>query len=1512
MRATGRRRAMAVAGDWIGTAALLVAALVGGILVHSGTPAVRRLVMTEANRVVDGTFRGTLEMTSVGRFGPGGVDDATLLLRDPEGRVVGAADGVTVRIALPSLARSILRGKGEIAIVVPEARARRIDATLVRGPDGQPTLAHAFDPRRPGPRDKTSRGVRIDVRSLRVAALYVHGPIASFEEIDARGSGLATSFSHGQTGTAAAVRGFDVRVRGLLPVAVAVHITAAADLPAAATRHASASIEGSLGSIGVSLRAVLTGSQLDATARAIAGGGTVDAQVSADFGDVKTADGTVAVTGVDPHRLLDSAPEADVNAGAHVRVRVEPGGAVTGHATIHTDPMPVASQPVPPLDVEAEFTRSSATGTAHLAEPGAPVDVRFDARREGSATTLDFDARAKAPDLAAAPRLRAQKARGSADIHVAGQIDLGRRTVDAGFEATAAAVRAGGWAVRSAVARGRVQGALQAPAGLVTITAREVEAAGQAIDTVSVQAVGPLRAPEVTAALRGPSIPDVDAHAALAFDSGVTARDAVLQLARNQTMLRARAARIHVGRGQLDVLGLEIDGLGSPVRGELHAGPRAVAVQVMAPGEDLPTLMRLLGKNRAGQGRLALDVDVRADAHGAAGHVDGTFAAAGLFGAKRSHARVALRLAERRVDGGVDFAFDDSRAEATLGNVVLGGLRNEVPAWRRATGTVDLSSSLDLATLRKLIPDSMTPIERMSGRVSVTAHVARTRQDGIPDAAAEVSTQSLALTIRPREDQRAGDARRPEEANPLKQPFRTNGVDVRLAASLDGASDRFTFDGELVDPRGPVLKLRGQATPPLAQLVGARGHAKDLLKRTLLQVHAELPERDLAGLPPALRPGAVRGRIQATLDMSGQVVDPRVKLALRGMGVTWMQSGSATPVDGSIDATYDGRAAIARIIAQRPEGVVLDVRADVDAPLARLLSPSPGVPAWDAGATIALHGFPIDSLPEVATRGLGGRVSGVVTIEGLRRDAHVDADLELDKPRLGVVCLQNGFVRLKIDRGRLVATTRLERPGSFAAATLNAATRWGADIVPAIDMSQPIDATLEAHDFRAAALMPFVRETVDRLDGRVDANVRLRASPDFKSGQLDGEVVLSSGVVEIAALGEQLHGVGARVTLRPWGTLRIDEITASGPTGHLTASAQALLDGTKLRSATADIDIPSDERIPVTVEGVSFGEASGHLHADASMSPDGKTLDVRVGVPQALVNLPSTAGRSVQSLEPAPTILVGAREPSTGRFVILPQHPPEKPRSPEAVAVHAVVELGREVRIKRDQNLDVELTGQPVLDFTDKTHMTGTIHLTSGMVDVFGRRFTLEPSSTLAFTGDPGSPQVAVTAMYEAPDHTRIFADVLGTPQKLKPNLRSEPPLKQDEILGLLLFGRPEGLGGTPAPGQQPDPTQRAAGLAGGVVAQGINQALSGITQVEIATRIDTSQASNPRPGVDVRLTNDVLARVTVQTGMPAPGEPPDRTLVTVDWRFKPRWSLQSTVGDQGSTLFDLLWHHRY
>jgi translocation and assembly module TamB len=283
----------------------------------------------------------------------------------------------------------------------------------------------------------------------------------------------------------------------------------------------------------------------------------------------------------------------------------------------------------------------------------------------------------------------------------------------------------------------------------------------------------------------------------------------------------------------------------------------------------------------------------------------------------------------------------------------------------------------------------------------------------------------------------------------------------------------------------------------------------------------------------------------------------------------------------------------------------------------------------------------------------------------------------------------------------------------------------------------------------------------------------------------------------------------------------------------------------------------------------------------------------------------------VQSLDDDPTIEVGTYDPRS-KFILLPLHAPVAPRSPSATHMRVAVELG-DITIKRDTDLRITLSGRPVIDITDKTHMSGQIKLRRGMVNLYGKKFVLE-HGTVTFAGDePSNPQILVTAHYDAPDGTRVYADIDGPVRTIKVNLRSEPAHTQNEILSLILFGSIDGETGAPPPDRQPNAESEAAGVAGGFVAQGVNKALEGVSGgLEIATKLDTSDALDPRPSVDVQVSEDVLLDVTYNLGLPPPGENPDRTLVSVDYRFARSWSLEGTVGDKGSSILDLLWHHRY
>jgi hypothetical protein len=244
-------------------AVALACALACGVFVHAGVPAARRLAIAATNRALADAFRGRVEVLAVGRLGVGSIEDLAASVRDEEGRTVAVAEGVSARIAWLALASAVVHGRGDLPIVVTRAHARSIDATLVRGAGGEPTLVHAFDPRHPVA-GESSRVVRIDVRELRLDRLRVHGQIGPFDSLAASASAVRASFAHDRQATTAQVQKLDLEVSGVSPQPVTA--TVKADLALRGThREAAAIIEARLGDVPMTLGANVRGDRLDAT-----------------------------------------------------------------------------------------------------------------------------------------------------------------------------------------------------------------------------------------------------------------------------------------------------------------------------------------------------------------------------------------------------------------------------------------------------------------------------------------------------------------------------------------------------------------------------------------------------------------------------------------------------------------------------------------------------------------------------------------------------------------------------------------------------------------------------------------------------------------------------------------------------------------------------------------------------------------------------------------------------------------------------------------------------------------------------------------------------------------------------------------------------------------------------------------------------------------------------------------------------------------------------------------------
>jgi translocation and assembly module TamB len=222
--------------------------------------------------------------------------------------------------------------------------------------------------------------------------------------------------------------------------------------------------------------------------------------------------------------------------------------------------------------------------------------------------------------------------------------------------------------------------------------------------------------------------------------------------------------------------------------------------------------------------------------------------------------------------------------------------------------------------------------------------------------------------------------------------------------------------------------------------------------------------------------------------------------------------------------------------------------------------------------------------------------------------------------------------------------------------------------------------------------------------------------------------------------------------------------------------------------------------------------------------------------------------------------------------------------------------------------LEVKLGGELLMTNDGESRMTGRLEVRGGKLDVQGKLFDIE-RGVITFAGDAANPTITATARWDSPAGYTLYADYSGDVENGKITLRAEPPLNQDEIASLLMFGDPEGSMGSGS--GETNSAATAVGVAGDTAAKGINQALSDLTRLDVAARVDTSTGT-ARPELVVQISPRLTARVTRAVGEPQAGQPPDRTFLTVEFRFTRSWSVSGVVGDHGGSGMDVIWRRRY
>jgi translocation and assembly module TamB len=1535
------RRVFGIIGTVFGTIVLFVVAIAIGVIVHLDVRATRRLVATQATNVLHAVLSGDITIERIDRIGIFGIEGVRMRAKDPEGVQVVAADGVHASVRTLTLLRSLFFERGPIRIIVDDAGIGNADVALDVDASDTIRIANTFIPKKssePSVEEEgpPGRGVLVEATSVTLHHAWAHGTPPGGQLVDAEVFDVqakahvdprlvTAAISKGSIvgralppKRAAALRG---DVNGDFKIALGetvarpvVNGTFVGDIAGAHTT-ADAHLDGkrldaradianltpdelhlAVGEIPLAHAATVRGEvhgelpHLGALAHAEIGPGVVDAHATIDLpGDrvpsTTSIRGDASARRIDLASILASAPRSDLGFDAKGAIVLHEGG-MRGEVDGKTLAGRLDEDPIPPAKLHATLDGEQIYAAARIEDERMPTDVDVALFPQGKQRVVEAHVFARVTDLNRLPKI-GHIVSGHATARAEGRLELDTKIF---------------------ASRADIEGS-----DLV----REKRQIGKL--TASARAAGTLDHPIIDADVHGSDIiaspleaHRIDVHARVEPIPELVVTNATVDIVRSDVSAAIAAKRVVVAKnGRIAIEEGSIAGLGEPLMFALTKDARQLRVIADSEALDLGLVGKMLGKDsRLRGGRAELHGDVVLSKSEGSGEIHAKAKSVRTPSLHGIGGSLDARIDGRAVDVALNVSFGEAGTFAlATKDVAIAGGPLDASSWRSATGRVDLSSNLELQHIAALAPPYRLPISELGGKLVLVGHLERATPGESPDVGLSAYTLGLVAAGWTEIEPPHGNARVLSVA-----PWRTFDLDLEVDVRADAPTRHGEVAVRLVDSDGIVAAFDAKAIVPFDEIARNPDAAITKLETMPLRATLVVPKRKLDRMPTILAMRNYSGWLDAQIDVDGTARDPRFDLVAH----LTKAKGAALPIDKTADADltvkYDGKTADLRLDADTGGKRVVELESHMDMNLSDAIEGKPI--AWDGSARVKLDAFPLAALDFIASRRVRGSLSGEARLEGYRKNAALHARFESKDLRVGKAQYTSMGLSVDAANGAFDSHARFEQKDGFADVRAKAAIAWGNALAPSVDRRNPVEASLQAKGFRAAAIAPFVHGTLEELDGRVDADAHVKLGPGPKDMQMEGRVVLRDGAVQIAAIGEELHDAQMTITLSPDGMVKVEKLTAKAIEGELSGDAEAKLRGFGLENATANLHVPDRKPLDLAIQGQPLGRMHGDVKMKATANEDLTKFNLDVDVPKVGVELPQSLKGGLQELGKPKDVRVGmfrqARE-----FVRLPldrqdlkgmEPPPEKPPATLDVAVHV-----GEATITRGTLFRIVVNGDPHISVTDKTRLSGKIQLKEGKLDVQGKRFDIEKGTVTFQPEDPSNPIVVVTATWTAEDSTKVFADFVGPLKTGKLDLRSEPPRPKNEILSIILFGTADGANAAPGPpGRQPDGTTRAAtAIGGGFAAQGLSEAVDDLTGVETTARIDTTHSDNPRPEIEFQIARNISVQFAHVLGTP-PISSPDTNYATLDWRFKRNWSLETTFGDRGSALFDVVWQRRY
>jgi hypothetical protein len=1218
------------------------------------------------------------------------------------------------------------------------------------------------------------------------------------------------------------------------------------------------------------------------------------------------ADLDISGRNLDLRALWPSAPATELDVDTTLAV-FEAGNEWITNVDGKTRATQIGGIALPPIDISGNYRADGFTGQAKVHEPGAPFEATFQVHPDGS---IDGTAQAKHVDLSHAPRLQPYfTGRGLLDLELKARIEKARLVAQ--VKGNLQAFEYGALSAQSSQFSGRATGPLSTPERLsidLSMTSRRLRAGAFGFDELLTQVHGPVTRPTVSAALSNHQGSAITAQAKVTPRSKPRLDDLSVEVRRDDAVLTAKAERVDVNGENVRVDGLSLDGAGGHLTATGQFGPERVALVAQGEGLDLAVLAHALGLRR---GLLTGKVSLQAN-------LDST--------GKTRHGSFDLKLDKGSSDGIAIDSFDlrgqlsdaqlNLQSTATLPGLgsFSGEARTNVPgslaekrSFERATGIVTLKAEhVPFGLLSYVLPQNLG-VDEVRGEASASLVLDRSQPDAVPSASLVANTNGLYVALT-----------RDGKASAL------SGVEAHAGLNLNGTTGETDLTLKLEDSHGALASATTHLT---VDLPAAERHPELLLaqlRSTHLVAKLVVDDRALEELPTPIQPQGLQGRLRTELSLRGTLDHPVFsnKIELRKLRFNESERDRAIDVCAQLD--YDKSTGLygtrAEVFLPAPGDAgractgsrVAQLSAGGRAEWEKIVSPTLSAdPAWTGSAGLSLEGLPIDFVPVLAEAGFGGRAYGVVMFDRRAALPQVRSQLELRDAVLARTRLGTASLSAQTDGRSLTATLEVKQPqldvslppGELKGA-LQTAVNWQ-NVVPEIDDTRPISATISAKSVDAIILAPFVRDVLSELTGKLDAEMKINLTPQLNAnadqhwtGAVGGAFSMHDGALQLAELGLRMRNVAFKAHAEDHQNktlIVIDSFEAAAESSKKNVSARGnlWLSGFRIQSGNANAAVRG---APFLVEGVTMATLNGEAGIELERKPT--EMFVGLTLPKLEAKLPEQGARELISLGNNEDIAIAQ-----------PIAEPRRGEDGESLPWRMKFDLGSEVKVTR-VDLFLPISGSPEVRLGKDLDVVGNINLTPGgrlSVPGLPRPFTIETGTVFFDEGaDPKNPRLKVRASCQLSQLT-VWATVSGTFRDAKIVFDSDDPsLNQAQIEAVLLSA--------------PSPTDSAgssatAGIGAGAGYLGkrlfANTPLSNL-EIKAGSEVSADQKSYATYSAAYPITDEIWFEGSYKTlQLAQDGAATNAFSGIVDWRFRRNWSLRTEIGSIGAGV-DLLWMYRY